>query len=553
MQRIARLHDHAANAALDGHADLQGVLRRYLPPSTVSMYARPKLVEGGIVEWYSELGGQPVPLSELDRTDSKQADEVRRLLAERLAAVRQAADNLYVPGEDSATQTERLRQLLQAAGWPPEEKNVYVLDGQPVITAWGGGEPPPVPPVAAAAIEAASVAPMARKRRWWPWLLLFLLALLGALLWWLYCREPETPLPPAVQTPVAEEPATEAPPDDPEPPVEQAVPDPLPEPPPRPPEPVVEPEPEPEPPEEPPPPPPPPPPPKPDPVAQLRQRISRAGSDCNALQQLQTTEPLLKTNRALRAEVENQLLQHCKAQMITQAKNLCPDERVPELAPEMLIVFDASGSMDISLLASPEEIRRVQSGPGGLVEALGGLLGIRLPNAALQSVLREPKRITVARQATTAVVEQLPSDVSAGLVLVEQCPAARSVGFFAPAQRDQLLQHLRGVKPVEGTPLADGIRRAGAMLDGVNRESVMLVVSDGEESCGLDPCAAARELARRKPYLKINVVDILGTGAGACLAAATGGQVFTANNVSDLQRMTRQAAQDVLPPAHCRP
>ncbi len=79
----------------------------------------------------------------------------------------------------------------------------------------------------------------------------------------------------------------------------------------------------------------------------------------------------------------------------------------------------------------------------------------------------------------------------------------------------------------------------------------MLVVSDGEESCGQDPCAVATELARTKPHLKINVVDILGTGAGNCLAEATGGEVFTASNVEELSRMTRKAAQDVLPPSHC--
>mgnify|MGYP002714621947 FL=1 len=106
--------------------------------------------------------------------------------------------------------------------------------------------------------------------------------------------------------------------------------------------------------------------------------------------------------------------------------------------------------------------------------------------------------------------------------------------------------------PVQGTPLADGIAKAGQMLDGVNRESVMLVVSDGEESCNQDPCAIAQALARSKPHLKINVVDILGTGAGNCLAAATGGKVFTARNVNELQIMTNQAAQDVLPPAHCK-
>jgi len=536
MQRIARLSGQNLGEALDGYADLRQILSRHLPPSTVNMYAKPKQAEEGVVEWYSELGGQALSLYQLDVQDPKQAAEARRLLTERLQAVQKAADSLYVPGEDSSAQTERLRRLLQLAARVPQEKNIYVVDGQPVITAWGG-EPPKPPEVPLVQT------PPPRKRRWWLWLLLLLalLALLAALLWWLYCRTPKAePPPPMQEPPTIEEPVIEPPQEEPEPPMEEPI-----QPP--------EPEPEPEPPVElPPPEPPKPPPPPPDPLAKLRERIRQAGNNCEALQQLQKSEPLLKETPELNRQVTQKRLEHCKAQMISQAKDLCPEERPPELAPEMVIVFDASGSMDISLLATPEEIQKASVVQGAADLLTGILLGSRAPNT-MQHLFREPKRITAARQATTAVVEQLPKDVSAGLVLVERCPGARSIGFFAPAQRGQLLRRLKGVVPMEGTPLADGISRAGAMLDGVNRESVMLVVSDGEESCNQDPCAVARDLAQRKPYLKINVVDILGSGAGNCLAAATRGQVFTASNVNELQLMTRQAAQDVLPPAHCRP
>ena len=83
------------------------------------------------------------------------------------------------------------------------------------------------------------------------------------------------------------------------------------------------------------------------------------------------------------------------------------------------------------------------------------------------------------------------------------------------------------------------------------RTSLMVVISDGQESCGADPCAIAKQLARTKPNLKINVVDIMGTGAGTCVAQATGGRVFTAKSVNELNMMVTQAAQDVLGPANC--
>jgi len=558
MKRIARLPVDHASDALAGYDQLQRILRRHLPPSTVNLYAQPKQAQDGMVEWYSDLGGQPVPLAELDE---KEAAQVRRLLDERLASVEQAAAN--VPTSD-----ESVRHVLRQAARYPKDEHIYVLNGQPVITAWGAPPPPPPPPpevLAPPPIEVAPVIPPKRSR-WWLWLLLalLLLALLGGLLWWWFNRDKTAPLPelpPAVEAvlPVekekeAIEPAAEVEeeetlvedlPEDPF--VEEIVPEeeedivpvetvaePVIEAPPAEPK-AVEPA-----------------PPPPDPLAQGRQRLDQAGNDCRALERLRDDRQF-RNNAALQQQLQQRLMQHCREQMISKAREMCPEERPPELAPEMVIVFDASGSMDISLLATQEEIRRASSVQGMAHILSQALLGKNAPVPdTMARIYREPKRITAARQATSTVVEQLPSDVNAGLVLVESCPAARSVGFFPPGKRRELLGRIGNITPVEGTPLADGIAKAGALLDGVNRESVILVVSDGEESCGQDPCAVARQLASRKPHLRINVVDILGSGAGNCLAQATGGKVYTANNVQELQSMTTRAAQDVLLPAHCR-
>jgi len=585
MKRIARLPVDNASDALAGYDQLQRILRRHLPPSTVNLYAQPKQAQDGMVEWYSDLGGQPVPLAELDE---KEAANVRRLLDERLASVEQAAAN--VPTAD-----ESVRQVLRQAARYPKDEHIYVLNGQPVITAWGAPPPPPPPPpppevLAPPPIAVTPVIPAKRSGGWlWLLLALLLLALLGGLLWWWFNRDKTAPLPelpPAVEAvlPVEEEEETIEPVEEEEeeeeeealvedlpeePVVEEIVPEeeeaiepvetvaePVIEKPavepkvvePSPPPPVIE-KPAVEPPKavEPPPPP-------PDPLAQGQQRLDQAGNDCRALERLRNDRQF-RNNAALQQQLQQRLMQRCREQMISKAREMCPEERPAELAPEMVIVFDASGSMDISLLATQEEVRRASSVQGMAHILSQALLGKNAPVPVpdtMARVYREPKRITAARQATSTVVEQLPSDVNAGLVLVESCPAARSVGFFPPGKRRELLGRISNITPVEGTPLADGIAKAGALLDGVNRESVMLVVSDGEESCGQDPCAVARQLASRKPHLRINVVDILGSGAGNCLAQATGGKVYTANNVQELQSMTTRAAQDVLLPAHCR-
>ena len=62
MQRLARVNlvqQNPTAVELFSHYDeIVSLLNRYLPPSTASMFARPE-VNGNVVEWYSELQGQP--------------------------------------------------------------------------------------------------------------------------------------------------------------------------------------------------------------------------------------------------------------------------------------------------------------------------------------------------------------------------------------------------------------------------------------------------------------------------------------------------------------
>jgi hypothetical protein len=242
----------------------------------------------------------------------------------------------------------------------------------------------------------------------------------------------------------------------------------------------------------------------------------------------------------VRKEVLDTLHKRCKDTLVREAKNLCPGERPPQVVPEFVIVFDASPSMAYSLNASRAEIEFAER--------------MRRP----ELVFGDPQRVKPAREAAIEAARRVPRDMSTGLVMVDSCQAgARPLGFFGPAQRASLIGQLESIRPHPfsgggGTPLASGIARAGQMVDGVGREATLLVISDGEESCNGNPCAVAQALAAAKPKLKINVLDITGTGAGNCVAAATKGQVFTARNAADVVASMRRAAQEVMGPAHCR-
>lgn len=234
----------------------------------------------------------------------------------------------------------------------------------------------------------------------------------------------------------------------------------------------------------------------------------------------------------------------------------CPGGRPKEQAPQFAIVFDTSPSMNYSLNASKADIERAEQ-EAALVAPMAALGLYRGPDP-LDRVLGEPRRLTPAKSAAAAIAADLPADVGAGLVLVDSCrDGARPVGYFEPGQRAALLSRLRGLSApradaTTGTPLADGLAKAARMVDGVKRDAVVLVISDGEENCGGDSCATAASIARARPRLRFNVLDITGTGAGNCVARATGGKVYTARNAREITSMMKRATQEAMAPEGCR-
>jgi hypothetical protein len=531
------------------HEQIAEILRNRLGRNHAELFASPRIEPDGDVTWTTALPGDVIAAKDLS--------EDRRLkLRQRAERMLSDIRGLGAQMRTEAAATALVGQMIEQAASLPSGEWLYSVGDKPVLVMWGHSDAaPPAPPAPAARdVPAASavagrdapsseaVVPAAAGTRGpassrtpgprWLFALLSLLVL-AALGLWLLSRRVEGPVAGDLTAQIAgvnrhnaelenqiaqlrsrrtqfacvpgpaAEPASQA---------DAPFPN--------------------------------------DPYVEIEQRIAAVGRDCAGLWHL-LDDPALHAGEAratvLRQQIVRTLATSCRERLISDAKNLCPGERPKEFAPELTIVFDASKSMKLSLLATLEDMREADRlEPQNHQRRMQGLPEIEGPG------FREPRRITAAKEATESVVRAMPSDASIGLVMVENCSAARGVGFFAPDRRAALLSQIHAIQPIGATPLADGIAKAGQMLDGVNRESIMVVVSDGVESCGGDPCAVAQSLHAAKPHLKINVVDIMGAGAGDCLAQATGGKVFTARTAADLAFMTRRAAQDVLGPANCK-
>ena len=212
----------------------------------------------------------------------------------------------------------------------------------------------------------------------------------------------------------------------------------------------------------------------------------------------------------------------------------------------MVMIFDNSGSMFFTMQESSQTIDAfIQR-----AETYGA------SDEEIQYMQRLPNRLSTAKKASTNIINSIGKNVDIGLVSLRTCPSATNHGFYSPGKRNALKAKIQAMTPAEGdssgTPLYNGLQVASSMVDGVKRDAFILILSDGKDNCNTpDICGLANQIARQKPRLKVNVVDIGGARAANCVASATGGKVFTANNQKQVVSMVNQAIKPMTKTDEC--
>ena len=240
-----------------------------------------------------------------------------------------------------------------------------------------------------------------------------------------------------------------------------------------------------------------------------------------------------------------------------EPEKLCTTKVKPEELPQMVMVFDNSPSMLSSLNESDAAMNEFWARWARNLSSI----------EENRHMLRAPNRLTVAKKAAASIINNVAPNVPIGFVTLSSCPSAHNHGFYGQSKRGALKSAISNIFPFvdrstydvlpnrqTGTPLYSGLQQAAAMVDGKNKEAFILLISDGENSCDKDQdvCALAAQIARQKPRLKINVVDIGGAKGANCVAHATKGKVFTANNQKQISSMINQAVKPMQTEEVCK-
>ncbi|MGY0798872.1 VWA domain-containing protein [Lysobacter sp. A286] len=163
----------------------------------------------------------------------------------------------------------------------------------------------------------------------------------------------------------------------------------------------------------------------------------------------------------------------------------------------------------------------------------------------------EPK-IVVAKEVMSSLVRQLPADAKVGLTAYGHrrkgdCMDIESLVALGPLDRDAMIKQIEGLNAKGMTPLTASVKQAIEQLRQAEQSASVVLVSDGLESCGGDPCEAVRAAKQSGVDFKLHVVGFdLGdtdTEQLQCMAEAGGGRFFSASNADELAGALDEAVQ----------
>lgn len=141
-------------------------------------------------------------------------------------------------------------------------------------------------------------------------------------------------------------------------------------------------------------------------------------------------------------------------------------------------------------------------------------------------------KIEAARLAAHEVVPISSQHRRLGLLTLgpgrkEQCS---NVDMVVPVQLNaskSILSMIDNIKTDGGTPLSTALEKAAEALDYEHKKATIVVLTDGDDTCGRDTCKTAKDLKARSSDLTIHVIGLEGgfdeLKNASCIADETGG------------------------------
>lgn len=161
------------------------------------------------------------------------------------------------------------------------------------------------------------------------------------------------------------------------------------------------------------------------------------------------------------------------------------------------------------------------------------------------------QKMEAAKQVLQRALTRIPGDVNTGLRVFGQGNSRSVFGIFmndceqtallipiGQGNRRAIIEQIRGIRAFGMTPLTFALGEAAKNdFAGVQGKKIIILISDGADTCGGDPCRLIRMLPAYGIRIKIDVVglnlkhDRAARAQLNCVAESSGGKYYDANSV----------------------
>jgi len=169
-------------------------------------------------------------------------------------------------------------------------------------------------------------------------------------------------------------------------------------------------------------------------------------------------------------------------------------------------------------------------------------------------------QMDIAKKSIKETIATIPPNVPVALrVYAHRIPKSNKEGSckdtellvpFKPLDVASFSTLVDAIKPNGYTPIAYSLKTAAGDFVGKESQYVLILVSDGEETCGGDPVAEAKNLLAQGFKVTIHTigfrVDEKTKAQLAAISGATGGSYFDAKDAASLTQNLTQATQKAL-------
>ncbi len=166
-------------------------------------------------------------------------------------------------------------------------------------------------------------------------------------------------------------------------------------------------------------------------------------------------------------------------------------------------------------------------------------------------------KITIAKDVIDGLLGNFPPEQQLGLTVYGHrrrgdCSDIETVVTPGAGTRGAISTAVNAIKPKGKTPLSAAVIAAAKSLRYTEERATVILVSDGKETCNLDPCAVGRQLEESGVDFTAHVIgfDVRDPAARAqlqCLAENTGGTFRSASNAEELSTALEIVSNDAPP------